>query len=717
MRYTVFIISLLLGLVLPSKATHIVGGEIYYDHITGDLYKITLKVYRDCSPNNTNGTPFDDPAPIGIYQNGLLYTTLDVPMLTMVNVPVVINDPCLQSPPDICVEQATYVVNVNLPPSTFGYDIVYQRCCRNPSIINIVNSFDYGASYYVHMPAGNVVTQNSSPRFNNLPPLVICNGSNFVFDHAATDPDGDSLVYDFYTPFHGGDPLSPAPNPPSPPPYATIIWQAGYNVNTQIQGAPSFTINSNTGLITGSPNTNGLHVYGVMVKEYRNGVLISEAYRDFQTTVTNCPSVVVSAIPDQVDFCQGYTVNFDNNSLNSIYYHWDFGDLSLTNDTSNIVAPSYTYADTGTYNITLIANPGYSCADTAYSVYTVHPPLNPSFIAPATQCITQNSFDFNVDGNFTSGASISWDFSANANPNFAFTEIVNGVTYNSEGHYAVTVNVQQFGCSESYTDSVHLYPLPVIGFVLPPMTGCDPYTAFFIDTTLSWEPTYYIWNFGDGAFSFEPNPTHTYVGAGQYVVSLTVRVDSICTFDSTIIFDDLITVNPSPIAHITSDLNEQSAYTPFFTFYDGAIGDTSQTIFFDDGTFVTDSTNVPHAFVYSGWHTTTQIAINEFGCTDTAQVLVYVNPETTVFAPNTFTPNGDGMNEIFYVHVYDVTYYHLQIFDRWGNLFFETEDPTKGWNGTNKGKKCQQDTYIYRIVYDDMNYIRQNVVGHVNLVR
>ena len=717
MQKAVIVLVIFLSTLFSSKATHIVGGEIYYDYLGNDMYRITLKVYRDCSSNNTNNTQFDDPAPIGIYENGILIQNLSVPMQSMINVPPLINDPCLQVPANICVEQATYVQNINLPPSAFGYDIVYQRCCRNPSIINIVNSFDYGATYYIHMPAIGLAANNNSPRFSNLPPLVICNGSNFVFDHSATDADGDVLVYEFYTPFHGADPLAPLPNPPLPPPYTTIIWQAGYNVNTQIQGAPAFNINSTTGLMTGSPTTNGLHVYGVTVKEFRNNVLISQTYRDFQTTVTNCPSVVVSSIPDQVEFCQGNSISFGNSSLNAIYYHWDFGVTTLTNDTSNITTPTYVYADTGIYNVTLIANPGYSCADTAYSTFSVHEPLEPFFSPQNAQCITNNSFDFDVDGNFTNNAIINWNFSAAASPSNANIEIVNDVTYSMEGHFLATVNVQEFGCNESYSDSVHVYPLPQIAYLLPPMEGCNPYAAFFMDSTVSWEPTYYIWDFGDGDFSFEQSPTHLYDEVGQYVVSLTVRVDSICTFDTTIIFDDLITVNPSPVANITSDIIEQSAYTPFFIYFDGATGNTSQTIFFDDGTSVIDSTGIPHAYVYSGWHTATQIAINEFGCTDTAETLVYVNPETTIFAPNTFTPNGDGMNEVFFVHAYDVAYYHLQIFDRWGNLFFETEDPSKGWDGTNKGKKCPQDTYVYKIVYDDMAIIRKKIVGHVNLVR
>jgi hypothetical protein len=420
-------------------------------------------------------------------------------MQSMINVPPFINDPCLQVPANICVEQATYVQNVTLPPSAFGYDIVYQRCCRNPSIINIVNSFDYGATYYIHMPAGNLALENTSPRFNNLPPLVICNGSNFVFNHSATDPDGDVLVYEFYTPFHGGDPIAPLPNPPAPPPYPTIIWQTGYNVNTQIQGSPSITINPTTGLMTGSPSVNGLHIFGVTVKEFRNNILISQTYRDFQTTITNCPSSVTALIPEQdpLEKCQGNTVSFVNNSQNATYYHWDFGVVSATDDTSNLFEPTYIYADTGSYNIMLIANPGFHCADTVFEEYVVQLPLEPFFSPKIAQCITNNSFDFIVSGNFTASADINWNFSSEANPNFANTTSVNDVVYSQEGHFLVSVNVQEFGCTETYFDTVHVYPLPTVGFVLPPMEGCDPYTAFFIDTTLSWEPTYYIWDFGD----------------------------------------------------------------------------------------------------------------------------------------------------------------------------------------------------------------------------
>lgn len=84
MKVVVVFLVLFFSCLFQLNATHIVGGEIFYNCLGGDNYQITLKVYRDCSPNNTNGTQFDTPAPIGIYENGFLYTTLYVDIQTSV---------------------------------------------------------------------------------------------------------------------------------------------------------------------------------------------------------------------------------------------------------------------------------------------------------------------------------------------------------------------------------------------------------------------------------------------------------------------------------------------------------------------------------------------------------------------------------------------------------------------------------------------------------
>ena len=717
MKRLLIIVILFISFNFQGFATHIVGGELFYDCLGNDNYRITLKVYRDCSSNNTNGTLFDNPAPIGIFRNGTLYTLLSVPLQGIVNVPIVINDPCLQPPANICVEQGTYVVTVNLPSNLDGYDIVYQRCCRNPSIVNIINGQDYGASYYAKIPGSGTVLCNSSPRFNSLPPLVICNNSNFSFDHSATDPDGDVLEYSFYTPFHGADAFNPAPNPPLAPPFTNVIWAAGNSQSVQIQGSPSLSVNLNTGLFSGSPTMLGLHVYGIKVSEYRNGVLISESYRDFQTTVTNCPSVVVSSIPAQSQFCTGPTVTPLNSSQNATYYHWDFGVNGISNDTSNLFSPSYTYSDTGTFIITLIANPGFSCADTAYQSYEVHYPLDPSFTFPNPQCLAGNSFDFELTGNFTNNALINWSFGAAANPLTSTLEDPQNIIYSDSGHYNVTVIVEEFNCIDSASSTVTVFPMPSIDFTYPPQDGCAEYTMQFTDGSFSWTPIAYLWNFGDGTFSTQQNPTHTYINPGVYSVELTIAVDSVCISTQTLFLDSIITVHPSPVANISVNPNSVTVFDPIFTVYDNSTGGIQQTIYFGDGSSTTNSIE-DHVFFTSGNHSIMQIVINEFGCDDTAYANLYVEPETSIFVPNSFTPNGDGKNDVFKPIVFDVTNYVFRIFNRWGEVIFLSENLEAFWDGTRKsGKLCPNDVYVYQINYRDKAGIDRLVRGHFTLVR
>jgi hypothetical protein len=112
-----------------------VGGEIYYDCLGNNNYKITLKVYRDCYLGQVG---FDDPATIFIFDNnGVFVDSVQMPLPTPVVLPITINNPCFVPPTDVCVEEVIYETTINLPPSAGGYNITYQRCCRNGSILNI----------------------------------------------------------------------------------------------------------------------------------------------------------------------------------------------------------------------------------------------------------------------------------------------------------------------------------------------------------------------------------------------------------------------------------------------------------------------------------------------------------------------------------------------------------------------------------------------------
>ena len=174
-----------------------------------------LVVYRDCGPANTLGTGFDDQVYIGMWDgNGNIgfndVLTIPLSFSNISSVPVVLGNPCGTPPPDLCIEEAIYSTQVTLPANPYGWDLVWQRCCRNPSISNLQNfggTDNPGATFVTHVPgttAGATAPQNSSPVFQELPPVAVCANFDFSWDHSAIDPDGDELSYSFCAPFDGG---------------------------------------------------------------------------------------------------------------------------------------------------------------------------------------------------------------------------------------------------------------------------------------------------------------------------------------------------------------------------------------------------------------------------------------------------------------------------------------------------------------------------------
>lgn len=304
----------LLALVLGSPwamATHLVGGDFSYVHLGGDDYEITLTVYRDCSPANSNGTYFDDMVAIGLWNGeGTIgpNDVLTIPLQTnnVSEVPVEMGNPCGTPPPDLCIDQAVYQTIVELPGNPYGWDLVYQRCCRNPTIVNLDDfggAENAGMTLQIHIPGTDITTEsNSSPAFQELPPVAMCTDLPFVWNHAALDPDGDELVYSLCAPKQGGDAANAVPNPPSTPPYVDVPYLAGFSWDNPMTADPVLAIDPVTGLLTCTPTAVGQYAIGICVEEYRDGVLLSTVTRDFQFNVTTCEPTEFELEADAVPF-------------------------------------------------------------------------------------------------------------------------------------------------------------------------------------------------------------------------------------------------------------------------------------------------------------------------------------------------------------------------------------------------------------------------------
>ncbi|MCB9266497.1 MAG: hypothetical protein H6558_15815 [Lewinellaceae bacterium] len=189
-----------LSLPFTARSTHIVGGEMNYTCLGNNQYEITLTIFRDCYNGNPNAW-FDNPASIGVFnsQNILLEEIL-VPLMNNDTLDPVLSSECLVVPPNVCVTPLLTGRPSTCRPSRGGYQLAYQRCCRNQTIVNIVDPLGTGATYGVTISEQALEECNSNPKFQQWPPIYICVNEPIVFDQSAIDQDGDSIVYRLCTP-------------------------------------------------------------------------------------------------------------------------------------------------------------------------------------------------------------------------------------------------------------------------------------------------------------------------------------------------------------------------------------------------------------------------------------------------------------------------------------------------------------------------------------
>ncbi|MCC6600687.1 MAG: PKD domain-containing protein, partial [Crocinitomicaceae bacterium] len=621
--------AIIVFVTIQATATHIVGGEIYYTWQGANNYLITLKVYRDCGPNNTLNTPFDAEASVGVFtSNGSLFSevTMLLSNAEVSIVPVILENPCFVLPPDVCVERAVYTKWVQLPQNAGGYDLIYQRCCRNPSIINLNLPQNSGATFRTHIPGTSVINgHNSSAQFVHFPPPALCTNAEFTFDHSATDIDGDSLVYEFCSPLLGGSVSTPAPQPPNEPPYSPVSWASGFSSAYPITSNPAFTIDSHTGLITGTATQMGQYVMGVCVSEYRNGVWINSTNRDFQFNVTLCNPNIIATIPDQSNSCDGLTVFLENESVNASFFFWDFGVEGITTDTSTVEDPHYTYPGSGEYEITLIANPGWPCADTAYTTYTVTPQIDPQIATQGSSCINGTVYHhFSATANVSSAALYHWDFGPGALPATSSIPAPQGVLLNPEVLLqTVVLTVTDDGCEE--TDTVEIENLPdPIAAIVPQESFCNGLTYSF--QSASENATTYYWDFGTvftGDHSTQQNAEFTFPDTGVYVITHVADAADACpdTTQMEFVIYGLLAPHfetPAPQCLSTNSFDfASSGASTSTTSYHWDFGEQANSHF--------SESVAPHDIVFSeaGHHSVT-LTISENGCTRSTEEIVWV---------------------------------------------------------------------------------------------
>ncbi len=684
-----------------------------YTCLGNNVYEIKLTIFRDCY----NGEPwFDNPASIGIFSNrtNALVDTLMIHLDSMLNdtLDPALNNDCYVVPPNVCVHTTTYTVIATLPFLAGGYHLVYQRCCRNHTISNLVMPDDVGATYSIILDSFALVACNSSPVFNNWPPLYLCVNQPFQIDQSAVDPDGDSLVYRLCNPLTGATPANPMPQPPNAPPYFPVPWKLPYNMNNQIGGPPLMSIDPATGLLTGLPSIIGQFVIGICVEEYRGGVLIGTKRRDYQVNIGVCAVTTAAFFAPSVQ-CKGLTVSFENESVNSNHYNWFFNDPNNPNATSSLPNPTYTYSDTGLYQITLIAEPGTNCADTFSAPIQLNlNSLFANFELADVACEDQFTVQITDSSVDTLANIVTWSWtltqggntweSNESNPMFTLTE---------SGTATLTLIVGSIiGCMDTLQQ-----PIPVVIFndleLADSFSFCLTSAAVELNPDSSYLGASFHWmppDFLDAPNSI--NPTASPTVSTTYNVLLT-DATGFCQVERT------ISVFIPPSVEVTPGIDTILR------------GETVQLLATNDPSLIYEwspstwlnNANIPDPIASPDQDVEYLLTVTDSnGCVVERTVFIVVLTlcdEPYLFIPTGFTPNGDNKNDVFKVFGNDLTEVHLVVYDRWGEQVFVSSDAAIGWDGTYKGKQLPPDVYGFYATMKCENGESFAKKGNVTLIR
>ena len=370
LKLTFLIPAIFFMLPFTANASHIVGGEIGYRCLGGNQYEITLRVFRDCF--NADPTAFfDDPGIIGVYaSNGLRLSNISLRPIGNDTLREGLDSCYTSFINSVCVHTTVYKSVITLNPRVGGYHFVYQRCCRNTTISNIVNPTEAGATYDILLTEAAMQKCNSSPVVNRWPPVYVCANQELNVNSAATDVNNDSIAYKLCTPLVGGTLQRPQPIPPTAPPFQPIIWIGPtYSLANVLGGNNPLTIDVNSGIMKGVPPVLGQFVVAVCVEEYDRSTknLLSVVRRDFQYNVVNC-SVPQATFEAPEELCVGSKLTLKQRTPGAKSVEWYLGEPGAEKLMAKGDSVNLTFAAAGKNRITLYYEKGTACQSTFSSV-------------------------------------------------------------------------------------------------------------------------------------------------------------------------------------------------------------------------------------------------------------------------------------------------------------------------------------------------------------
>ena len=407
----------------------------------------------------------------------------------------------------------------------------------------------------------------------------------------------------------------------------------------------------------------------------------------------------------------------DDDTDNSWSYTWDngLGQGSVV-DASPVVTTTYEVYTTD----------DFGCDSAPIQVLVeVREPITVEFSAPEELCAGADATlnITNVDGGDNGPYTYDWTFNGNAvgsGDQFSNGEAITG-------EYCV---MAYDGCETppgEFCQTVIIEDAVPVSFEADTTLGCFPAAINFTnlsDTALFVDQ---FWFFGDGNGFDGEDPSHVYENPGLYDVRLELRSELGCLYDAN--YGNYIQVLNNPLVNFTASPQPTTIPETEITFFEEAeSGIVEYEWIFNTenpmGTSLEENPVFEFPIDVGGVYPVSLTVTDTQGCTATEEKFIIINDLLNIYIPNAFTPNNDGINDLFYVSGTDIDpdRFTLQVFDRWGELVFESEDPEIAWDGSyqqvNKEYYAQDGLYSWRVVlYSITTTERKEIIGHINLMR
>ena len=468
---------------------------------------------------------------------------------------------------------------------------------------------------------------------------------------------------------------------------ATVTVSGGYPGYSYLWNDPSA---QDTDTATGLP----AGTYHVTVTD------VTGCTKDTNVSILQPPALVI--IPNITPVsCKGENNGsiVVNTSGGTAPYFYSWSPAVSSNDTAVNLSP-------GNYTVTV--NDNNNCSNTATFTITEPELLTLQASGANTICEGQSAILSAIAQGGTAPYTYNWEPNALANSSISVSPSIT-TTY--------TVTVQDINNCTAGPQSiiVNIMPLPVVAFTTDIDSGCTPLCVAFNNTTPDASAIH--WDFGDGQLASGSGAYHCYNQPGSYGVALGVTGNNGCV--NSLSIPDLIRAFPNPVAGFSMTPPHSAPVSSSVAFNDNSTG--ADKWLWNFGDFMNNFSELKDPFfTYRelGSFIVTLVVKSNNGCTDTVSNTIHIEPDFTLYIPNAFTPDNDGINDFFAPKGAEFDSFEIEIYNRWGERIYHTTEIDRPWDGRVKdGNEIQEGVYVYKIWVKDFKGEIHYYVGNLALIK